>query len=166
MIQTINGHFVEVPHDMFSDDGNHGPGSYDCVVYKGVEITTFDLDDMKEPEVYTGPFMLLWDDNLEEVSTLDEARATIDKKVQAHNIDIHQALLALGYVPTHYEATYEDVGTGETGPILTGGPAFDEYLADDHHIIIDHNGNFAAYERVEPLWDDDQYEAQQTHHKL
>lgn len=40
----------------------------------------------------------------------------------------HDKLIALGFTHTHYEDTYEDVGNGETGPMIEGGPAFDEYL--------------------------------------
>lgn len=44
---------------------------------------------------------------------------------------MHDKLIALGFTHTHYEASYEDVGTGETGPMIEGGPAFDEYLHKD-----------------------------------
>lgn len=62
------------------------------------------------------------------------------------NADIHSNLIALGYVHTHYEESYEDVGTPESGPELAGGPEFDEYESDTDRIIIDHEGRFGHHE--------------------
>lgn len=56
------------------------------------------------------------------------------------NADIHAALLAEGFAFTPHEADFEDDGDGESGPHLTGGPAWDEYESDDERIVVAHNG--------------------------
>ena len=52
----------------------------------------------------------------------------------------HDFFVAAGYVVTHYKADFEDVGDAESGPKLSGGPAFDEYAADDHCVIVTEGG--------------------------
>ena len=57
------------------------------------------------------------------------------------NQDIHDNLVAMGYVPTLYECTFEDVGDAENGPELTGDPAFDEYKGPAEYVIVDESGH-------------------------
>ena len=52
----------------------------------------------------------------------------------------HDFFVGAGYVVTHYESDFEDVGDAESGPKLSGGPAFDEYAADDHYVIVTEGG--------------------------
>ena len=40
----------------------------------------------------------------------------------------HNKLIELGFTHTHYDDSLEDVGDGESGPMISGGPEFDEYL--------------------------------------
>jgi hypothetical protein len=62
------------------------------------------------------------------------------------NPDAHAHLIALGYRHTQFPCTFEDDGDAESGPHLTGGPAFDEYESDDDRLIIDELGRFAHWE--------------------
>ena len=52
----------------------------------------------------------------------------------------HHHLLELGYVHTHNEADWEDDGDAESGPHLSGGPAYDEYYVPGHSIYVEENG--------------------------
>lgn len=77
----FNGHNVPkdiIPQEFQVDIGNKGPGAYDCFRYKGVEITSFDMD--PQPSLYTGPWCILWDDGsvLEEYTTLEDVKNEID----------------------------------------------------------------------------------------
>jgi hypothetical protein len=47
-----------------------------------------------------------------------------------------EALLAAGYTKTHVPDSWQDVGDAENGPRLTGGPAYDDWSKDDHHIYV------------------------------
>lgn len=51
------------------------------------------------------------------------------------NFDKHAAALlnACGYVCTHHPESWEDVGSAESGPRLSGGPAFDEWGPRQSH---------------------------------
>jgi hypothetical protein len=73
------------------------------------------------------------------------------------------------YVRTHYPESFEDDGDAESGPHLTGGPAYDEYESADDRVIIDHNGHFAHHEKRDLEWEahcDAMYQAEQTHARL
>lgn len=39
----------------------------------------------------------------------------------------HDAIIAAGFDYQYIPASWEDIGNGETGPMLDGGPAFDCY---------------------------------------
>jgi hypothetical protein len=85
------------------------------------------------------------------------------------NRGTHDQLVALGYVRTHYPESFEDDGDAESGPHLTGGPAYDEYESADDRVIIDHNGHFAHHEKRDLEWEahcDAMYQAEQTHARL
>ena len=75
----INDHLIEVPADMGVSIATHQyPGDYDCIVYRGFEISTFETD---EPEgaPYLGAFVVAWDHKEEEIfATLDQVRDAVD----------------------------------------------------------------------------------------
>ncbi len=52
---------------------------------------------------------------------------------------VHEFLLKHGYVHQHIEADWEDVGGPETGPIISGHGAFDEYTSNEDFVYIDDN---------------------------
>jgi hypothetical protein len=52
----------------------------------------------------------------------------------------HDQLVASGWTHTHHEADFEDIGTAESGPCLTGGPAYDEYRRGTKVIYADWRG--------------------------
>lgn len=56
------------------------------------------------------------------------------------NPEIHASLLALGFAHLAHAATFEDYGDGESGPSLSGHPAFDEYESEAERIIVDSLG--------------------------
>ena len=58
------------------------------------------------------------------------------------NLFAHRMLTDEGcYVHTHYAESYEDIGNGESGPKLSGGPAYDEYAGDSHILYFDDDGD-------------------------
>jgi len=61
---------------------------------------------------------------------------------QPFNQQVHDNLVYLGFTHTQYEADWEDVGNGESGPCIWGGPAFDEYLreSDMSRVIVLEDG--------------------------
>lgn len=84
-IRVINDHSVDVPDDMEVDLNNYGPGACDYIMYRKVAIATFETD---EPAgaAYPGPFAVMYDDSygsIDEVPTLDAARALIDDYILA-----------------------------------------------------------------------------------
>lgn len=46
------------------------------------------------------------------------------------------ALLAAGYAKTSVPDSWQDVGSAEYGPKLIGGPAYDDWSNDSHHIYV------------------------------
>ena len=83
--------------------------------------------------------------------------------MRVFNLEVHAHLIELGYTFAFREADFEDVGNGETGPILKGGPAYNEYASDEDYIFIDHKGHFAHYEKRDLAWEnwiDEQYGVQ------
>lgn len=56
------------------------------------------------------------------------------------NIALDEHLVGLGYTRIRMEASYEDVGNGETGPIVHGCPAYDEYTSPDDYVFFSENG--------------------------
>lgn len=48
----------------------------------------------------------------------------------------HQHLLELGFVHRHFDPEWEDVGNGETGPMIEGHAGFDEYTNDQDNEVI------------------------------
>ena len=61
----------------------------------------------------------------------------MDRTARPHapfNPALHEHLMALGYVRVRHAASWEDVGCGETGPMLEGGPAYDEYAGPDEYV--------------------------------
>jgi len=57
------------------------------------------------------------------------------------NMSAHLYLTDAGAIHYRLKADWEDIGTGETGPILRGGPAYDEYTFEDFRVYIDHLGS-------------------------
>jgi len=80
------------------------------------------------------------------------------------NLDAHDHMIALGARHTHYDADWEDTGDTESGPMLRGGPAYDEYEFEDCRVYIDHEGHVSdqiardleAEEYEEAMLDDNQ----------
>lgn len=68
----------------------------------------------------------------------------------AYNEGIHHHLLDLGYTYTHHEADWWEEGSGESGPIIRGGPAWEEYSNDEEQIIVNGDGKI---EEVLPVFD-------------
>jgi hypothetical protein len=64
----------------------------------------------------------------------------------AYNAAVDAQLVEMGYKRTWHPDSFEDTGDGESGPHLTGGPAFDEYESADERIIIDESGHCAHRE--------------------
>jgi hypothetical protein len=62
------------------------------------------------------------------------------------NLSAHAGLVALGFQHTRHEADWEDEGDGESGPRLTGGPAWDEYEDADFRVVVDDHGMVALWE--------------------
>lgn len=48
----------------------------------------------------------------------------------------HEYLIELGFVHSHVPEEWEDVGDGETGPMICGHGAFDEYTNDQDNEVI------------------------------
>lgn len=48
----------------------------------------------------------------------------------------HEHLIELGFVHSHVPAEWEDVGNGETGPMIRGHDGFDEYTNDQDNEVI------------------------------
>lgn len=66
---------------------------------------------------------------------------------------LHELLTLQGYKLEMFEADWEDVGGCESGPKLTGGPEFDEYMNDRWRIIVDHKGKVAMIEEIDPIFE-------------
>jgi hypothetical protein len=67
-------------------------------------------------------------------------------KTFAFNPDVDFHLRKLWYTYDRYPSDLEDVGDGETGPMLTGWPAFDIYSSPEDTIYIDDSGKFMGIE--------------------
>lgn len=78
-----------------------------------------------------------WWPNEEEMDGWEEREANARAPF---NPDIHAALLVEGFTLTQHEDDFEDDGDAESGPHLTGGPAWDEYQSADEMIVVDHHG--------------------------
>lgn len=57
-----------------------------------------------------------------------------------YNQALHEHLLAHGYEHQRVEADWEDHGDGETGPMVSGGPAYDLYLGSDEMVFATEEG--------------------------
>jgi len=57
------------------------------------------------------------------------------------NQALHDHLTGLGYLHHREEDSWEDIGDGESGPCLVGGPAFDMYTGPDDYVYCDENGH-------------------------
>lgn len=77
-IVLVNEHNIEVPAwaTVVSETGY--PGAYDHLLYKDVEISTFEVDG-DEPEIYTGPYAVDTEDGIVEVANLEAAKELIDR---------------------------------------------------------------------------------------
>jgi hypothetical protein len=78
------------------------------------------------------------------------------------NEAVHYWLVELGYERAHFPESFEDDGGAESGPHLTGGPAYDEYTGPEEYIIIDMHGHFAHREKRDlamEAWCDEQAKA-------
>ena len=49
---------------------------------------------------------------------------------------ITQRLEIEGYALTHFPESWEDVGDAENGPLIQGGPAYDEWRNGNHVVIV------------------------------
>ncbi len=58
----------------------------------------------------------------------------------AYNQALHIHLLAHGYEHERVEASWEDHGDAETGPMVSGGPAYDMYLGPDEVVFATEDG--------------------------
>ena len=56
------------------------------------------------------------------------------------NLALDEFLVGLGYVRTRQEAEWEDVGNAETGPMVEGSPAYDEYCGADEYVFASESG--------------------------
>jgi len=73
------------------------------------------------------------------------------------NLDAHDHMIALGARHTHYDADWEDTGDAESGPMLRGGPAYDEYEFDEFRVYIDHEGHVSdqiARDFAQEAWEE------------
>ena len=61
-------------------------------------------------------------------------------KPEPFNEAFHEHALSLGYQHHHFDADWEETGTGETGPMPSGSPGYDEYLGPDEVVYIGENG--------------------------
>jgi hypothetical protein len=52
----------------------------------------------------------------------------------------------------HNPDSFEDDGDGESGPHLTGGPAFDRYYSESHELIIDEHGMLVHTSEIDWNW--------------
>lgn len=53
----------------------------------------------------------------------------------------HDELIAQSYAYTRIPADWEDVGNGETGPMIDGHPDYDQYEKGNEYIVIDQAGD-------------------------
>ncbi len=60
----------------------------------------------------------------------------------------HFHMIDLGYVHTHIEAHWEDVGNCETGPMVVGHNGFDQYESDNEVVYLSPEGK-AGYEQFD-----------------
>lgn len=68
------------------------------------------------------------------------------------NTWLHRMLTDQGAcVHEHEPDTFEDVGDAESGPELTGGPAYDRYTSESHEFIIDGTGTIVFSAPID--WD-------------
>ena len=56
----------------------------------------------------------------------------------------HELLLMQGYTWIPHECSFEDIGDGESGPMLSGGPAYDLYQNEKWEIIVEADGTIPA----------------------
>jgi hypothetical protein len=70
------------------------------------------------------------------------------------NFFAHRMLTDQGaYTHEHYPESFEDVGDAESGPQLTGGPAYDRYAGESHEIIIDYSGMIRHCVEIDWNWE-------------
>jgi hypothetical protein len=79
-------------------------------------------------------FSCLWCFTAEE---LDELNAP---EPEPFNLALHDYLLTLGATHEHVAEDWEDDGDAESGPHLTGHPAFDLYTLDDVEYVVTADG--------------------------
>ncbi|MBY0561504.1 hypothetical protein [Hyphomicrobium sp.] len=64
----------------------------------------------------------------------------------AFNVALHQHLTRLGYRHRRVDAQFEDRGNGESGPMISTFPAYDEYKSFDEYVFATAEGRI----EVEP----------------
>jgi hypothetical protein len=76
------------------------------------------------------------------------------------NQQVHDNLVYCGFTHTQYEESWRDEGNTESGPFITGGPAFDEYLreSDMSRVIVLEDGAVEYWGDAEQ-WDFDPVDA-------
>ena len=57
-----------------------------------------------------------------------------------YNPAAHEYLISCGYEYDRIDADWEDIGTGETGPMLRGHNGYDEYVGDTEFVFITAEG--------------------------
>jgi hypothetical protein len=62
------------------------------------------------------------------------------KTVTPFNLALHEHLLAQGYEHRRIDADWEDVGTADSGPLLHGHNAYDEYAGKDELVFSTEEG--------------------------
>lgn len=67
---------------------------------------------------------------------------------------LHNMLTDQGAVTHEHEPeSWEDDGDGESGPHITGGPAFDRYTSESHCFIINASGTIVDSEPIDwAMW--------------
>lgn len=69
------------------------------------------------------------------------------------NFQLHRFLTDQGaFIHTHHPEDFEDTGDGESGPHLSGHPAYDEYAGESHTIFVDSTGLIQHSELIDWHW--------------
>lgn len=78
--------------------------------------------------------------------------------IHPFNIALHDHLLSIGYAYERCPEEYYDSGNGETGPMVHGHAAYDQYTGDDDYVFCDVSGNTGIEPRDKQLeqWLDNQ----------
>lgn len=69
------------------------------------------------------------------------------------NPEVHTNLITLGFTHTRFDADWCDEGNAESGPRLSGGPGWDEYLreSDMTKVCVDEDGSVGYFGDADPM---------------